>query len=156
MPVLEYALLNNVYREFPMRISLRGSLGLGLGIVALGVLSGGLWAQSTEISKPHGAPTYWHPESNKQKPSDVGFRAHTNVIGLTLPDVNKGADPFIQKQCWPEGVSHSRLLFRDAGIARLHLRRGGSVQRMQSRQCDWACHWREWIDDRHCRCLPQP
>ncbi len=72
-----------------MRISLMRSLSLGLGIVALVVLSSGAWAQLTQNSGvPHGALTQWHPDSNIAKPADLGLRAHTNVIGGILPEAN--------------------------------------------------------------------
>ena len=72
-----------------MRISLTGSLRLGLGIVALGVLSSGAWAQLTQdFGAPHGAPTQWHPDFNVVKPADIGLRAHTNIIGGILAEAN--------------------------------------------------------------------
>ncbi len=52
-------------------------------------MSSGAWAQFTQKSGArHGAPTFWHPESNIAKPADAGLRAHTNVIGGILPEAN--------------------------------------------------------------------
>ncbi len=70
------------------KTSLSRFLGAGIGVVALGVLSGNALAQFTQGPAPHGAPTLWHPQSNNQKPSDIGVSAHTNVVVLTLPEVN--------------------------------------------------------------------
>ena len=64
-------------------------LSIGIGLFAAGVLSGGASAQFSPSNPPsHGAPTYWHPDSNRQKPKDVGVRAHTNVVGVLLPVSN--------------------------------------------------------------------
>ncbi len=52
-------------------------------MIAGGFLSGGALAQSNPAA--HNAPTYLYPESNKKKQSDIGFRAHTNVVGLSFP-----------------------------------------------------------------------
>ncbi len=61
----------------------------GIGLLIVGVFSGGASAQFSS-SKPqtHGAVTYWHPDSNRQRPSDVGMNVHTNVVGVLLPVAN--------------------------------------------------------------------
>ena len=68
------------------KTSLRRLLSVGVGVVTA-IVCGSVWAQTTS-PKVHGAPTYWYPDSNKQKPSDVGVRAHTNVIGVIFPEPN--------------------------------------------------------------------
>ena len=70
------------------KTSLSWFLGAGIGIVALGVLSGGASAQFAQGVKPHVAPSLWHPDSNRQSPSDIGVRAHTNVVRVVLPEAN--------------------------------------------------------------------
>ena len=70
-----------------MRMTWGRSLSLGLGVVSLGLLSGGAWAQIIEGSTPPSA-TQWHPTSSLQKPADIGFNAHTNIVGLILPKAN--------------------------------------------------------------------
>ena len=70
------------------KTSLSWFLGAGIGIVALGVLSGGASAQFAQGAKPHVAPSLWHPNSNRQSPSDIGVRAHTNVVRVILPEAN--------------------------------------------------------------------
>ncbi len=72
------------------KTSLSRFLAIGAGIVVSGILSGSVSGQVHQNSyRPNGAPAFWHPESNKQEPADVGFRAHTNVIGVILPDISK-------------------------------------------------------------------
>ena len=61
---------------------------MGLGVVTVGLLSGGAWAQTADSSNAPRAPTQWHPQSNIQKPADVGKTVHTNIIGLILPETN--------------------------------------------------------------------
>ncbi len=64
-------------------------LTMGIGLFLAGVLSGGASAQlSPSNPSTHGAPTYWHPDSNRQKATDVGVRSHTNVVGVLLPVSN--------------------------------------------------------------------
>jgi hypothetical protein len=70
------------------RTSLSWFLGAGIGIVALGVLSGSASTQFAQGAKPHAAPSLWHPDSNRQNPSDIGVRAHTNVVRAILPEAN--------------------------------------------------------------------
>ena len=70
------------------KTSLSWFLGAGIGIVALGVLSGGASAEFAQGAKPHVAPSLWHPDSNRQSPSDIGVRAHTNVVRVILPEAN--------------------------------------------------------------------
>src|SRR6476646_5802273 len=70
------------------KTSLSWFLGAGIGIVALGAFSGGASAQFAQGEKPHVAPSLWHPDSNRQGPSDIGVRAHTNVVKVILPEVN--------------------------------------------------------------------
>ena len=69
--------------------SLNRFLTLGIGLFVAVVLSGGASAQFAPSNLPtHGAPTHWHPDSNRQKPSDIGLRVHTNVVGVLLPVPN--------------------------------------------------------------------
>ncbi len=70
--------------------SLHRLLSVGAGVVTA-IVCGSVWAQTTASKVVHGAPTYWYPPSNTQKPSDIGIYAHTNVIGVILPDA--GAKP---------------------------------------------------------------
>jgi hypothetical protein len=70
------------------KTSLSWFLGAGIGIVTLGVFSGGASAQFAQGEKPHVAPSLWHPDSNRQSPSDIGVRAHTNVVKVVLPEAN--------------------------------------------------------------------
>ena len=71
------------------RRSLNRFLTIGIGLLAAGVLSGSASAQLGPSNPPaHGAPTHWHPDSNRQKPSDIGVRVHTNVVGVLLPVSN--------------------------------------------------------------------
>src|SRR5271166_2185726 len=74
-------------RKRPLNRSL--ALGIGIGMLVAGALSTGASAQLAPSNAPaHGAPTYWSPESNMQKPANVGIRVHTNVIGVLLPHAN--------------------------------------------------------------------
>ena len=64
-------------------------LAAGVATCAIGVLWSTAWAQVNTTPAQHGAVTYWYPNSNKQKPADVGVRAHTNVIGVIFPEPNR-------------------------------------------------------------------
>ncbi len=67
----------------------RRFLAAGVATCAIGVLWSTAWAQVNTTPAQHGAVTYWYPDSNKQKPADVGVRAHTNVIGVIFPESNR-------------------------------------------------------------------
>ena len=69
--------------------SLNRFLASGIGLLIVGVLSGSVLAQfASSNPTPHGAATHWHPDSNRQKPTDIGVRVHTNVVGVLLPVPN--------------------------------------------------------------------
>ena len=77
------------------RTFLRRFRAAGLAMCAIGVLCSSAWAQIIKDAPQHGAVTYWHPDSNMQKPSDVGVNAHTNVIGVILPELNIKPNPIV-------------------------------------------------------------
>ena len=138
-----------------MKMSLNRSLAIGIGVLAAAVLSGSTSAQfSFSNSQTHGAATHWHPESNWQKPSDVGVRGSYKC--------GRGAPACAECQA---AAAHSwrtlgaavsttfGLLFRDTLLACLRVwsRCSDDRYRVQSHEHNGCCHRWKRADDRYRR-----
>ena len=73
---------------FPMRkTSMDRFLTIGAGIVVSSILSSSVSGEFYQkTSRPHGALGYFHIASNELKSAEIGFKVHTNIMGVALAE----------------------------------------------------------------------